>query len=282
MSCVPTQNSENSKVRVYSQVMKVILSINSDIGTALALNWLAKGDKVSGTYRIWNSNCKALEEAGAILHQLDLLHFSRNDIFNGQIKRFQNWDTLICASGMLEPIDLFESIEPNDWVNSFWINFTSQVFVISNLLKFRSKNSESSIIMFAGGGTNSANERYSAYTVAKIATIKFCELLNHEQTDCRVWALGPGWVDTRIHDATIKAGQKAGKNYDQTILRRSSGDMVSIDSVIECINWGLSCDKATIGGRNISLVGDNWGNSDFVSILKKSPDALKLRRKGLD
>jgi len=262
--------------------VKVIISINSDIGTSLALDWLAKGDRVSGTYRTWNSNCDSLVEAGAALHELDLLHLSREDVFKGQIENLRSWDTLVCASGTLDPIDLFETIDPNDWVDSFWINFTSQVFVISTLLKYRSMKSECSIIMFAGGGTNNATERYSAYTVAKIATIKFCELLNHEQPDCRVWALGPGWVDTRIHNSTLKAGLKAGDNYNRTVLRKYSGDMVSMNSVIDCVNWGLSCEKAIIGGRNISLVGDNWGSDDFESALKTTVDALKLRRRGLD
>ena len=43
------------------------------------------------------------------------------------------------------------------------------------------------------------------------------ELLDAEIIDTTFSILGPGWVKTKIHDSTLKAGNAAGKNYEKTI-----------------------------------------------------------------
>jgi len=52
--------------------MRLILSISSDIGTAIALNWLDSNESVTGTFRNWSANCEILRSRGAQLIQCDL------------------------------------------------------------------------------------------------------------------------------------------------------------------------------------------------------------------
>ena len=77
----------------------------------------------------------------------------------------------------------------------------------------RNKSSFANINFMAGGGTNSAFKFYSAYCISKIALIKMCELIDAEDPKIKIQILGPGFVKTKTHLETIKAGNRAGNNY---------------------------------------------------------------------
>ena len=138
------------------------------------------------------------------------------------------------------------------------------------------------MILFAGGGTNNATERYSAYTVSKIASIKICELLDFENYDYSFSCIGPGWVESKIHNATLKAGAKAGSNYDKTLKMREEKLMNPIEDVIECCNWVIAKEKNIVGGRNFSVVHDAWRKSNLEKYLLNDTNIYKLRRYGND
>ena len=91
-------------------------------------------------------------------------------------------------------------------------------------------------MFFAGGGTNGAVEHYSAYTISKIASIKVCELLAAEYPEHVFFALGPGWVDTKIHEQTLMAGPMAGRNHQKTRSILRGGEAVPMKTVVEAIN----------------------------------------------
>jgi hypothetical protein len=137
-----------------------------------------------------------------------------------------------------------------------------------------------SVLMFAGGGTNSATSHYSAYTIAKIASIKLIELLDYEITDCKFSIIGPGWVESKIHDATIEAGLRAGNNYEKTLNMRRDKLMNPIENVIEACNWVIKKPKTITGGRNFSAVFDNLSSYELEAMLIKNIDFFKLRRYG--
>ena len=48
--------------------------------------------------------------------------------------------------------------------------------------------------------------------------------------------------------------------------------------VIECIEWMFQQKKNILGGRNISLVYDNWGSTKLQKLLKSDKNIYKLRR----
>ena len=135
--------------------------------------------------------------------------------------------------------------------------------------------------MFAGGGTNSATIDYSAYTISKIASIKMIELLDAEINDTTFSILGPGWVKTKIHDATLQSEEAAGENYIKTLdmLDKNGEKCNPMEDVIKCCNWILSSDRELVGGRNFSLVFDPWDSKDIEKIRDDSNN-FKLRRFG--
>lgn len=261
--------------------MRVIVSISSDIGTALARDWLNEGYNVWGTYRRWSDNCNSLKKLGA-----DLVHCDLNDqnsitaAFNSFPKE-KNWSTLVLAAGDQNPIGLFKDIDFQDWAKSIQSNFVGQVDLLHKLMQIPfHENILRSVIFFAGGGTNNATERYSGYTISKIASIKLCELLDFENSCYKFTCVGPGWVESKIHDATIAAGTKAGKNLEKTILMRQDSLMNPVSNVVICCNWIIRSPKEVVGGRNFSVIHDSWENENLDEALRGNPDLYKLRRFG--
>ena len=268
-----------------SNFHKIIISISSDIGFYLAKDWLSNGIRVSGTYRIRTNHCDELEQLGAKLIKCDLSNVKSIDDSICKLNKLQKWDNLVIATGSQEPIGRFIDCNIDSWSNSINVNFISQIRFVHGLLPNRNlKDSSSpSVLLFAGGGTNSATTDYSAYTISKIASIKMVELLDAEITDTSFSILGPGWVKTKIHDSTLQSPESAGSNYFKTVemLEKNGEKCYPMEKVIECCNWILSSPRELVGGRNFSSVFDPW-ESDEIEKIRKDQNNFKLRRFGND
>jgi NADP-dependent 3-hydroxy acid dehydrogenase YdfG len=258
---------------------RIIISISSDIGYELALDWLKKGSKVSGTYRTKSDKTKKLKRMGVTLVKCDL---SSNKSINKAImklKKLGTWDVITLAAGTQKPVGLFEEIDFQEWRQSINENFLGQFEILHGILSLRNKVTlNSTVICFAGGGTNNATTHYSSYTVSKIASIKFCELLDAEILDTKFTILGPGWIKTKIHNETLKAGVKAGENFLKTKLKIENNDMESMQNVVDCINWVIQTPKSIVSGRNFSVVHDPWREIHLGEYLLNNINAYKLRR----
>jgi NADP-dependent 3-hydroxy acid dehydrogenase YdfG len=258
---------------------RIIISISSDIGYELALDWLKKGSKISGTYRTKSDKTKKLKKMGVTLVRCDL---SRNKSINKAIMKLRKlgtWDVITLAAGTQKPVGLFEDIDFQEWRQSIKENFLGQFEILHGILSLRNKVTlNSTVICFAGGGTNNATTHYSSYTVSKIASIKFCELLDAEILDTKFTILGPGWIKTKIHNETLKAGVKAGENFLKTKSKIEKNDMESMQNVVDCVNWVIQTPKSIVSGRNFSVVNDPWREVHLGQYLLNDIHAYKLRR----
>lgn len=263
----------------------IILSASSDIGYALSQRWIQNGWSVYGTYRVRSELCSDLESSGAQLIHCDLLNVdSIREASSNLADICPEWDVLVLCSGMLEPIGAFEENDIDQWEDSFRVNFTSQVRFIHSLLPYRRLGNDSipSVLLFAGHGTNNAPINMSSYIVSKIALIKMCELMDSEMRDTRFIIIGPGPVNTKIHEATYSAGSKGEANYLKTLDRDKKNHWVSMDEVLDCCDWAIDSPREVVSGRNISLVFDYWGEKELDTELLNDPDMYKLRRSGND
>lgn len=261
----------------------IIISASSDIGAAMSRRWLARGWKVFGTYRTRSENVAELERLGADLIRCDLADpASIRDACAGLQGRCPSWDALVMCPGTQDPVGPFLDCRFGEWATSVEVNFTSQMRVIHGLLPFRGAGSAPGpcVLLFAGGGTNCATLNYSAYTVSKISLIKMCELLDAEIPDTRFVIVGPGWVKTKIHESTIKAGARAGDNYKRTIQKLAGDECTPMDRVVDCCDWLVNAPRNLISGRNFSVVFDKWGSNELEAKLAEEPDMYKLRRFG--
>jgi NAD(P)-dependent dehydrogenase (short-subunit alcohol dehydrogenase family) len=260
----------------FSKVV-VIFSISSDIGYELAKSRLESGWKVLGTYRKYSSQVADIISLGGELVFADFESREGLKLACEEItKKCSQWDELIVAPGTLEPIGFFERCNFESWAESININFINQLYVVHQMLASHRENAF--ILFFAGGGTNSAADRFSAYTVSKIALIKMTELLDSEISDIRFSILGPGWINTKIHNETLKAKELAGGSFDETVHRQMNNNFGSIEDVVKCINWLSDQNKKHVGGRNFSVQNDAWGTAEFDDVLINTIHAGKLRR----
>ncbi len=260
----------------------LIISISSDIGGALARHWQQCGIQVTGTYRRESALVNELHQQGIKMVACDLEDGDDVPKACAQLRSRGPWDYLVLCPGSLEPVGPFQEVNFDQWAKSVELNFTRQLQCVHELLPARNLSGQRppDVIFFAGGGTNNATLNYSAYTVSKIALIKMCELLDAEIPDTSFVIVGPGWVKTKIHEATLQAGMKAGANYQKTIEKLDSKECTPMAKVLECCDWLITAERNAVSGRNFSVVFDQWGSEELVKNLKEDPHMYKLRRYG--
>jgi len=261
----------------------IIISASSDIGAAMSHRWKARGWNVIGTYRTESDLTKGLQRDGVKLIQCDLSNSrSVQEACVNLQALCPQWDILVLCPGHLDPIGNFIHSQFDSWEESTKINFTNQIRIVHQLLPGRRTSSPHGpyVLFFAGGGTNDAPVNFSAYTVSKIALIKMCELLDAEIPDTSFVIIGPGWVKTKIHEATLKAGARAGKSYQKTLDKLSGGDLTPQDRILDCLDWITTQNRDLVSGRNFSVRYDSWGSDELVKRLRKDSNLFKLRRYG--
>ncbi len=260
-----------------------IVSITSDIGFALAEYWKKKGYEVSGTYRSKSENYYNLKKLNIDLYKCNLSNKKSINNFLSSISKSYKWDWLILSAGVQDPIGKFIQTDFDEWEESIFVNFISMTRILKYFLKFRKIKTKnfSRVLFFAGGGTNNATSNYSAYTISKIASIKLCELLDHEIKDTVFSILGPGWVKTKIHLSTLNNKKGSGENFKKTKDMLDNDKCFPIEKVVKCCDWIMTEKKEIVSGRNFSAVHDPWDNAKIKKI-QANKNIFKLRRLGND
>ena len=254
----------------------LILSINSDIGEAIADHLSKEGHEIFGTYK--NSKPK-INVAEDNLFCFDIKNF---DSFRYKLwlRSIGEWDLFISCVGTQKPVGKFVDVNINEWVEAVAKNSSYQLAALINAIKERDSKNHADVIFFAGGGTNSANPYYSSYTLGKISLIKAVELLANEIEFMKFTILGPGWVKTKIHEETISAKEKAGENYKKTLDMISNPNKFNpMEKVVEDIMKIVSLPKKLVSGRNFSSVHDDLSIDNLEKLNKLDVDFYKLRRK---
>lgn len=262
--------------------MRVVVSASSDIGLAVAQDWAKSGHSVVGTFRNYSSR-PILKSHGITPIHCDLSRRFSSKLATRRILRIVDYnkiDCLLLSAGTLLPIGRFADTRFSDWRHSMDVNFLAQLGIVRDLMPALSNGCR--VIFFAGGGTNGATERYSAYTISKIATIKMCELLAFEYPNVSFFSVGPGWIRTKIHNETLQAGPSAGNGLDRTIEQLASGSMLPMASLVSRMNWLIDQKPEVVTGRNFSASHDPLGDNRLADILERDENMFKLRRYGND
>ncbi|MGH7955609.1 MAG: SDR family NAD(P)-dependent oxidoreductase [Opitutaceae bacterium] len=260
-----------------------MLSVSSGIGEHLALDYLRRGARVVGTYRTQlPASLRDHARFSAIRSDVSVPADARRIAAFLETENFR-WDLFISCVGQLSPVGKFFECDFEAWAESAETNSVAQLRALHAAHPFRRTGQLCHVVFFAGGGTNNAFHAYSAYCLGKIALIKMCELLDDENPDLNVFIVGTGWVRTKIHQQTLAAGDRAGANYRKTrsfIDRAVSG--TSHDDIAAIIRWGVASGRAVAGGRNFSVVHDDWRNpgNRLAAALQTDPSKFKLRRHG--
>src|SRR5215472_4878302 len=102
----------------------IMISVSSDIGSAMAHRWLQQGTKCLGTYRTWSPDVAGLAKAGVILAACDL--GEPDSIRTGAaalIRLCGNWDVVMVCAGTLDPVGAFSDVDFDAWENSVRVNY---------------------------------------------------------------------------------------------------------------------------------------------------------------
>jgi len=258
--------------------LSVVISASSDIGSAICADWRSSGEEVIATYRSSDS-IGELKALGVSLHRCDLS--SSRSLANWirqlpHVLARRKWNKLALSAGTLNPVGLFGQSNFRQWRDSIEVNFLAQVEILHAMLPFAKAGAK--IMFFAGGGTNTAVPRYSAYTLSKIASVKLCELLDAEYPDLTFFSLGPGWVRTKIHQETLDAGPEAGESLSATGDALAGQSIFPMKDLVETVNYLMGLRASALSGRNFSAVHDPIRNLAFLRELEVDPDLYKLRR----
>lgn len=260
----------------------IILGVSADIGQNICRLYQRDGAKVLGTYRKDFAAREELENLnGVTLFQCDLTH--KQDV--AALARFVEdsgyaWNTLFSSVGTSEPIGRFFDLDFDDWAQSVDVNMVSQLRAVHALYPLRDATKIANIALLAGGGTNNPFRCYSAYCVAKIGLIKMCELIDDEADDVNIFILGPGFVKTKTHYETLKAGTRAEGNLARVeqFMASSADNGTSFEDIYQCLEWSSRQGRDVVGGRNLSVVHDAWGSDELAAELKADKNMYKLRR----
>lgn len=247
----------------------IIIGMTSDMGRELASRYRAEG------WTVWGTGRNGLKDVFCEM----TLPFDRRYAVDAFRRTGRRWDLLIVAVGTEEPIGSFWACGDEEWERGIQVNALSPLRLVRGLYPYR--NPEASICFFSGSGSNGVLPNYSAYCASKILLMKMCELLDAESEDTSIFIMGPGIVRTKIHQETLRAGERAGRNLQRVTDFLNSGEPgTPHDAIFECLEWCRKAGKAAVGGRNIALAHDEWRGEALASVLRHDPDMYKLRRYG--
>ena len=271
------------KKKGYSKIRNaIIVGIGSDIGREIANRLEIDGWNVIGTYR----NKKNLEGLNKEIKVLRCDLTKPSEIKSAVIKinqKIKKWDLVVVGAGTEEPIGSFWSCDDNKWDLNIGINALYPLRFIRKLYKTRNAKYSPAVAFFSGSGTNGAPVAYSAYCASKLLLIKMCEILDAESEDTNFFIIGPGIVRTKIHGQTLAEPIKSLGNYERVkkfLISEEAG--TSFDEIYQCLSWCYKSGKEAVGGRNISLVFDDWrdGGLQLIKKLNADNDLYKMRRFG--
>ena len=213
----------------------IILGDRSDLAQAMLPFLLADGWTVHG----WNRESSSLPVA--------------------------DWDLLLIAIGAVAPVGPWPGL-------SFRGCFESNLLLPLDLLQrmWPQRNPGASVCWLAGSNPQRIMYGYAPYNTSKMGLLKLIEQLDYEEPDCKFFALGPGYVKTKIHRATLDANWP-----NERIARGDEG--TPIERIYECLKWCIDAPKIAVGGRNI-VASDPWDSPAFADQLRLRPDMFKLRR----
>ena len=257
----------------------VIIGASQGIGKEIA-NSLSKKNKLILCSRNIRSVKKSFSNNDHLFLKFDANNTRDiNKLYKLAKSKFGTIDGIICCQGFLGEPENICDYDIKKWFKIFDLNFKSNLIIIRKLLKLVKKNQFSKIIFFSGGGAFNTWEKFSAYSVAKTALVRFSENLALELKKYKIIVncIAPGFMKTNIHNKSLKKIKKLPKEY-RSQLQNNMKNKPDFRKVVELINFIIKTKSSDISGRTISANWDKWNGRNFLNFLKKNKDYLTLRR----
>lgn len=197
------------------------------------------------------------------------------------ISSYPALDILINCAGVHGPLGKLENYSMQNFRDTLEINLISPINICTHFLKeFKNKN-YGKIINFSGGGATSPLPEMNAYSLSKVALVRFTENISAELKDYNIDinAIAPGAILTDMNKSILNAGpEEVGTNYYEKLKEKFKKDSGDINIVTDLTLYLASKESDGISGKLISAIWDNWKNFDKFKDTLISTDIYNLRR----
>jgi len=202
------------------------------------------------------------------------------DMFAKANSAFGQIHGLVHAAAVMGPIGSVLDIDPEQWLEAIHIDLYGTFLVAREAAKRMAVAHYGRIVLFSGGGASGPFPNYSAYACSKVAVVRFTETLAQElgPHGIEVNCIAPGFVATKIHEATLRAGSTAGKEYLQRTKEELAKGGTSPAYAARAATFLLSDAANGISGKFMAAVHDGWERWPEHLEELRSTDIFTLRR----
>ena len=189
-------------------------------------------------------------------------------------------DGLVNCAGVYGPIGTSDKIDIKKFIETIHINLLGTFYMCHHFIPLFIKGHWGKIVNYSGGGGASPFPNFSAYATSKAGIVRLSEnlALEFKKENIDINVIAPGFVVTRFHQETIKAGQRAGADFLKNTIEQIEKGGVPADRAAALTAFLLSPDSDGITGKFISASWDSWEDSHFQAKLKNDKDFATLRR----
>lgn len=213
---------------------------------------------------------------------VDVSHPEEVELFLDQaVKQMGGLDGVIHSAGIYGPIGPVPDVNPSQWLDAMQVNLFGSFVVARQACQIMRKRGGGRIVLLSGGGAATPFPNYTAYACSKAAVVRLTETLAMEvqSLGIEVNCLAPGFVATRLHEQTLKAGAKfAGQEFlDKTKAEMAKGGVPATVGA-SCAAFLVSDAAKGITGKFVAAPYDGWAKwPEHLEELKKT-DIFTLRR----
>jgi len=194
---------------------------------------------------------------------------------------FGHINGVVHAAAIMGPIGPVVDLDPAEWIEAVNVDLFGTFLVTREAAKrMLERGNRGRMVLFSGGGASGPFPNYSAYACSKVAVVRFTETLAQElgPSGIQVNCLAPGFVATKIHDATLRAGSMSGIEYLQRTKDELARGGTSPAYAAKAATFLLSDSANGISGKFISAVYDGWERWPEHLEELQSTDIFTLRR----
>ncbi len=196
------------------------------------------------------------------------------------LDRFSRLDILVNNAGVYGPIGPAWENDPAEWREAITINLVGAFLVCRAVVPVLIRARRGKIVNVSGGGAATPFPRFTAYAASKAALVRFTETLALElkEHNVQVNAVAPGFVATRLHQRTLKAGERAGADFLKKTQEQIAQGGVDPDIPAALVAFLASDRTDRITGKFISSVWDEWAGFEQHLDEIATTDIYTLRR----
>lgn len=251
----------------------LITGAGRGIGAAIAMAFAAEGarltissrnreelDKVATACRAKGAECS--------VHVADV---SERAAVQNLVQRAGDVDVVVNCAGVYGPIGLLTDNDLDEWERGLRVNLLGTLYACREVIPGMVGRGRGSIINLSGGGATAPLPNFSLYAVSKAGVARLTDTLAAELagTGVRVNAIAPGLVDTKLQDAVLDAGERAGPLFSRIRTARESGSGTTPVEVPARLAVFLASDASDgLTGKLISAPHDPWREWDRPQIEK--------------